>query len=145
MITSKKVAALLAVEETCIKTWAFNILRDWAQGKNCNETTEKQLPFHYISSNVPRFSISFPFKKITFKSCIKSMPKFYVLNQERDGNTEAAVCSLCALSSLINFPLLHPIVTGYWGMPRNRTPNSSVDSNQTLIFFETCKNVYSLH
>lgn len=54
---------LLAVEETCIKTWAFNILRDWAQGKNCNERVEKQLPFHYISSNVPRFSISFPLKK----------------------------------------------------------------------------------
>lgn len=112
MIAFKKVAALLAVEKTCIKTWAFNILRDWAQGKNCNETVEKQLPFHYISSNVPRFSISFPLKKITFKSCIKSMPKFYVLNQERDGNTEAAVCSPCAVSSLINFLLLHPIVTG---------------------------------
>lgn len=63
MITFKKVAALLAVEETCIKTWAFNILRDWAQGKNCNETLEKQLPFHYFSSNVPRFSMSFLLKK----------------------------------------------------------------------------------
>ena len=52
----KKVAALLAVEEASLKIWAFNILRDWAQGKNCNETVEKELPFHYISSNVPRFS-----------------------------------------------------------------------------------------
>lgn len=72
------------------------------------------------------------------------MPKFYVLTQERDGNTEAAVCSLCAVSSLINFPLLHPIVTGYWGMPLNRTPNSSVDSNQTSIFVEICEDAYAL-
>lgn len=46
MITHKRVAALLAVEEACVETWAFSIWRDWAQGKNHNETVEKQLPFH---------------------------------------------------------------------------------------------------
>lgn len=46
MITHQRVAALLAVEKACVKTWAFSILRDWAQGKNRNETVEKQLPFH---------------------------------------------------------------------------------------------------
>lgn len=75
MITFRKVAALLAVEETCRRTWAFNILRDWAQGKNYNETVEKQLPFHYVSSNVPRFSINFPLKKKKKKSHSKAALK----------------------------------------------------------------------
>lgn len=78
MITFKKVAALLAVEETCIKTWAFNILGDWAQGKNCNETVEKQLPFHYVCSNVPSFSINFKKKKSHSKAALKFCQSFMV-------------------------------------------------------------------
>lgn len=133
MITFKNVAALLAVEETCIKTGVFNILRDWAQGKNCNETVEKQLPFHCVSSNVPRFSINFPLKKkkkVTFKICIKSTPEVYVLNQEQGGNAQLGLRSLCAGRRLIYFPPLHPIVARYQGMPLNRASNSFVDPNQ---------------
>lgn len=75
------------------------------------------------------------------------MPKVYVLNRERAGNTQPALPPLrvsAAARHLINFSLLYLIVAGYRGMPLNKTSNSLLDSNQALIFFEASKDAHSL-